>query len=424
MPGRIVSVTDFVEAKLYQKLGCYTLFLRTPKQKNMEIKSLCLGILATFIISTSFGQTNSLIVPPNIILPKDTLVKKQLLTSINDFLSQTEKPNKENRFVQNSDLLATSALLDEMKDLRKSDKFKEDNFYKPYLANAAQLNDSNFIIQLSYIGINENLPFLRASFTLLAEKKGGQFYFKSPLKQNTASWKIQKFGNTNVYYKNTLNTSKANVFFKMVADYDKRLNAPNRPTDFYCADNFHEVLQLLGIDYKSNYNGYAHNSETAKENNYYLDVDGTLTSGFAEFDPHDLWHERLHKVVSTDIINRPVDEGTAYLYGGSWGISWKDILEKFKAYATANPDADWLLLYNESKNFDEKGKFPLNVDFVINALIAQKIEKEKGFPSVIELLSCGKKEKGNENYFKALEKIAGISKSNFNASVWALIKAN
>jgi len=390
----------------------------------MKLKSLCLGFMTTFITSASFGQTGSLIVPPNTVLPRDTIVKKQLIASISDLLSQTTKPSKENTLVQKSDLLETSALLDEMKDLGKSDKFKDDNFYKPYLTNATQLNDTTFIIQLSYIGVNESSPFLRASFTLLAQKRGAQFYFNSPLKQNTASWKLQKFGNTNVYYKNAFNSSNAKAFFKMIAEYDKKLNAPNMPTDFYCADNFHEVLQLLGIDYKSDYNGHAHNAETVKENDYYLNVDGNLTSSFAKFDPHDLWHERLHNVLSTDIINRPVDEGTAYLYGGSWGISWKDILEKFKTYAIANPNADWLSLYNESRNFDEKGKFPLNVDFVINALVVQKIEKEKGFPSVIELLSCGKKEKGNDNYFKALEKITGISKTNFNTNVWTLIKTN
>ena len=390
----------------------------------MNVKSLCLGVMTTLITSISFGQTNSLVVPPNILLPRDTIVKNQLIASLNDFLSQTKKPNKENSLVLSSELLQTSVLLDEMKDLGKSNKFKDENFYKPYLTNATQLTDNNFLIQLSYIGVNEGLPFLRASFALIADKKGTQFYFHSPLKQNTASWKIKKFGNTNVYFKNSLNSAKAKSYFKMVADYDKRLSAPDLQTDFYCADNFHEVLQLIGIDYKSDFNGYAHNSETAKENDYNLNVNGTLTSEFAKFDPHDLWHDRLHNVLSTDIINRPVDEGTAYLYGGSWGISWSDILGKFKTYATENPNADWISLYNESKNFDEKGKFPLNVDFVINALVVQKIEKEKGFSSVIELLSCGKKEKGNENYFKALEKITGISKSNFNDNIWKLIKAN
>jgi hypothetical protein len=83
-----------------------------------------------------------------------------------------------------------------------------------------------------------------------------------------------------------------------------------------------------------------------------------------------------------------------------------------------------LTLYNESKNFDEKSRYPLNVDFVINALLVQKIEKEKGFSYVIELLSCGKKQSGNENYFSALERITGITKADFNSSVWALIKVN
>ncbi|HNO70642.1 MAG TPA: hypothetical protein PKO16_02600, partial [Bacteroidia bacterium] len=134
-------------------------------------------------------------------------------------------------------------------------------------------------------------------------------------------------------------------------------------------------------------------------------------------------HERLHNVLSTNIINKPVDEGTAYLYGGSWGLSWKEILEKFKVYANANKNADWFVLYNESKNFEEQGKPPLNIDYVINALLVQKIDKEKGFLSVMELLSCGKKEKGNENYFKALETITGINKTNFNENVWTLIKS-
>ena len=129
-------------------------------------------------------------------------------------------------------------------------------------------------------------------------------------------------------------------------------------------------------------------------------------------------------MLSPDIINRPVDEGCAYLYGGSWGLSWKEILEKFKAYAAARENADWLALYNESANFDEKAAHPLRADFAINALLVQKIEKEKGFAAIMELLSCGKKEADNANYFKALEKITGISKSDFSSTVVKLIKEN
>jgi len=44
--------------------------------------------------------------------------------------------------------------------------------------------------------------------------------------------------------------------------------------------------------------------------------------------------------------------------------------------------------------------------------------------AVKELLTCGKYEKGNEDYFKALEKLTGINRANFNEKVWALIKAS
>jgi hypothetical protein len=388
----------------------------------MHLKSLFLILLSALLMADMHGQNNPLIVPDNIIYPRDTTVRKQLITALNGFLTATAKSNADNAFVQPSELLETAVLLDEMKDLNKDANSKEHNFHKPYLTNVIRFNDSLFLIQLSYIGVKTDTPSLRASFTLLADKRGSQFYFKSPLKQNTANWKVQKIGFLNIYYKSTLNQLNAGTYFKVIADYDKKLSAPSLPTDFYCADDFHEVMQLIGMDYKSDYIGYAHVSESAKEDNRYLTVNGVLTSDFTKFDPHDLWHDRLHKVLSPELINKPVDEGTAYLYGGSWGLSWKDILNKFKIYAAANPNADWLALYNASENFDAAAKFPLNVDFAINALIVQKIEKEKGFSLVMELLRCGKKGTGNDNYFQALEKITGITRSTFNEQVKLLLQ--
>lgn len=55
-------------------------------------------------------------------------------------------------------------------------------------------------------------------------------------------------------------------------------------------------------------------------------------------------------------------------------------------------------------------------------MLIRKIEKEKGFAGVWEFLNCGKLEKGNENYYKSLEKLTGITKANYNDKVWELIK--
>ncbi len=102
-------------------------------------------------------------------------------------------------------------------------------------------------------------------------------------------------------------------------------------------------------------------------------------------------------------------------------IAGRKILAMFKKYAAENPNADWLKLYVDNIDLLAGAK-SLKIAYAINALIIQKIEKEKGFDPVMELLSCGKLEQGDDNYFKALEKVSGISKARFNSAVWGLIR--
>src|ERR1700761_2693142 len=385
----------------------------------MSIKPNRLAI--TFILAsfTFLARSQSIIILNGIRLPEDTVVKKQLISSLNGFLSQKEQLNRENKFVLKEDLLETSALLDEMKKIEQNGK--GEIVFKPYLTNIVKLDDNHFVIQFSYMGIMDNSPVLKASFKILAKKDESQFYFNAPLKQNTISWEIKKAGNITYHFKDTLYTAGVENYQKTVNFYDKKLNVTDMATSFYLCDNLPEVLQNMGVEYKEPYNSMKNGTMSAHENNMNLVVNGGSYYG-SFFDPHDLWHERLRLVMNSAIINRPVDEGCAYLYGGSWGFTWQEIKEKFKKFANDNPNADWITLYTENKVFDGKEK-PILVPYFLNALIVQKIEKEKGFPAVMELLGCGKREKGDENYFKALEKITGISKASFNSSMQDLINS-
>jgi len=370
------------------------------------------------IFSAIFCSAQSIIIPNGTRLPEDTTVKNQLINSLNEFLSQKEQPANENQFVLKDHLPETAALLDEMKGIERNPKAND--FFKPYLLNAVKLDDKNYLIQLAYQGAGDNMPVLQASFKLIAEKQADKFYFSSPLKRNTISWRSKKIKNITCFYKDTLNNNDVKAYSTAVELYDKKLNAPTLPTEFYYCDDFPEALQIIGIDYKALYNGIKSDLLTAHEGGIDLVING-WNSQKHRFDPHDLWHDRLRTVMRSEVINRPVDEGCAYLYGGSWGYTWSEIITKFKKYAAENPNADWLNAYIDSKNFEE-GEKPLRIPFVLNALIAQKIEKEKGFSQVLELLACGKREKGDDNYFNMLEKVSGISKANFNAAMWVLIK--
>jgi len=378
-------------------------------------------LIAFFLTTATFplhGQ--SLVVMEGVGLPKDSVTKNELISSLNGFLDEKDGPNKENKFVLKDDLLAMSALLDEINGVEKNAKLKDDHFYRAYLTNTVKLANNVFLVQLAYIGVAENAPVLRASFKLLAKKQDGQFYFYSVLKQNTVAWKTKKVNNITFHFKDTFDDVNANAYLKAANSYDARLKTPVTPFDFYFCDNFPEVAQVLGVDYKLDYAGIKHDDISSHENNANLEINGGYDGPLC-FDPHDLWHDRLHRVVSVDVINRPVDEGCAYLYGGSWGTSWGDVLAMFKKYAVAHPDADWLNLYVNTTNFEDGAK-PMKIACAINALIVRKLEKEKGFAPVKELLSCGKREQGDDNYFKALEKVSGISKAGFNDAVWGLIR--
>ncbi|QOG02335.1 hypothetical protein [Flavobacterium sp. MDT1-60] len=389
----------------------------------MTLKTFLLSLLLS-ISTSNFGQTKSLTLSANLNLPKDSIVSNKLVKSLNDFLSLKEKSNKENIFVEKDDLLETSLLLDEIKKIERNTKTKEDAFYKAYLTNIVQLDTNNFLVEFSYMGINEKTPVLAASFEVLAKQKGNKFYFSSPLKRNTVSWKSKKIGNCTFHFKNTLNSKVASDYVKRVTLLDKKLKTANAQIEWYGCRDFPDVLQNIGVDYKIDYNGKSTTNFSANENNTLILVSGNGDENFNSFDPHDLWHERARFAYSRDLINKPVDEGCAYLYGGSWGISWQEILKTFKEKVASNPKTDWLTLalYTPQVNFGESQQKHLMADYVVNALLVEKIEKEKGFSAVIEFLCSGKNKKGgSENYFVVLEKLTGINKDNFNARIWELI---
>jgi hypothetical protein len=372
-----------------------------------------------FLSMVCWGQTQHLIVNKSIRLLADSVQSAQLIASLNGFLDQTSGSNKDNAFVQEGYLPETSALLDEMKGIGNAGANKV-NFYRCYLTNVALLDSSDFIIQLAWLGSVDSMPVLRASFKLIAYREGDRYYFRSPLKRNTATWRQKKTGTFVFHYNNPLNETALNVYVKKAAEFDRKLGVKEYVTQFYCCNSLQEGLEVLGVDYKLDYNGYYSDNFSSFEDNISLNIMGASNSSPALFDLHDLWHDRLHHAIPVSTINRPIDEGCAYLYAGSWGLSWEEIFKQFKTYMGDNKD--WLTDFNENKNFGSSQRYHLYVSYVIDALLAQKIEKEKGFDAVMEFLACGKSQPGNDNYFAALDRIAGINRVNFNESVEKLVE--
>jgi hypothetical protein len=139
------------------------------------------------------------------------------------------------------------------------------------------------------------------------------------------------------------------------------------------------------------------------------------------YDFHDIFHSRAYRVISQEQRNTYMVCGCAYIYAGSWGMSWEDIQKMFKSRMSYDKKTDWLKLYFERYNFGESMEKHLLVTQYINALIIQKVEKEQGFSAIMELLASGNMYRNRENFFRILKKIAGINEKDFNKEVWKLI---
>jgi hypothetical protein len=379
-------------------------------------------LTTTLLLATlcANSQTNSLKLNTNIILPKDSIVSKTLTNSLNDFLISAQKPNEENKFVFDNEKMETFIQLDEINGIEKSGKYKDEFFYKPYLTNIVLQKDNNYLIQVSYIGIAENTAFLRANFEFIAHKTNNSFKFSSPLLQNTKNWKVEKVGNNIFHYQNSINKKKLKEFNKYTSTFDLKLQSINKITDYYCCENIIEMQKLIGVDYKSDYNGRTESVWSSSFGDKKLIVFGNNNSTFNEFDPHDLFHDRLSLVIPRSKVNKPVDEGCAYLYGGSWGFTWKEIFKAFIEQIASNKNTNWVEIKETPISF-KTGYYPNQADYIVNALLVKKIEKEKGFAGVWELLNVGSFEKGNEKYYQTLEKLTGITKANYNDKIWELI---
>ncbi len=377
-----------------------------------------------FLLYTPFfllAQNTNLKVVNGLTLTNNASMDAILVSNTSEFLNAAQSPNENNNFVWPAEKIETYILLDEILGITSNPITKELNFYNAQIINCTELENTQFLMQIAYMSTNDSLPQLNAIFEIIAHKVNNSFLFSSPLKYNTSNWKTYTDLTTTVYFKTDIQKNKVSEYTTFSNIIDTKLKSEGKYTDFYCCNTFDEVLKLIGVLYKAEYAGIQLNTLSSVADNKKLIVAGEHSNEFSGFDKHDLWHDRLSLVVPRNTLNKPVDEGCAYLYGGSWGLSWNEIFAKFSKSISITEQTDWKQYKENPFNFGENEATHLYVDYVINALIVQQLEKQYGFEAVWKLLNSGKFQKGNENYYAVLKEITGVDSSSYNVWVYELV---
>jgi len=110
------------------------------------LKNITLTSIIVLLSIASNGQSTQFIIQKGTHLPADSIQSKLLISSLNGFLRQSAKANKENEFVLKEDLLATSALLDEIKGMENGNGPEKKNIYQCYLTNVVPMDSLDYLV--------------------------------------------------------------------------------------------------------------------------------------------------------------------------------------------------------------------------------------------------------------------------------------
>ncbi len=382
----------------------------------MSRKTIFTAIL--FIIALSLNaQSKLLTISPEIKLPKDSVENSLLINNLERFLQL----NINDKHALTTQKAETAILLGELKEI--TEKQKNDTSLKPYLQNITPLGEKRYAVQVAFMGIKNEKPYLQALFDIIAVKENEQFSFTTPLVKNTQNWNIITDGYLSAYYQSETSKEFATQYVKATKEFDDKLGV-SRPTAFYFCQSCETLLQLLqlsGIQYQNEYNGqnWMMTSFDTPEKLFHFYLKRFFDNRTA--DSHDLFHARASIAIPKEARNTYMICGYAYLYCGSWQISWTDIQKIFKTRMLYDNKTDWLKLYFDRYNFGENQQRHLLITQFINALIIQKVEQEQGFSAVTKLLASGNMYQEKAKFFDILNAVTGINEKNFNQKVQQLI---
>jgi len=365
--------------------------------------SLFIIFLLTVKISYSQSDLVSFHVQKNAIYLIDSTKSNEILKSLDVFLKSKDNGR---------DLLTNPEILKEnvepffwLNNFERTNKEKKG--YQPTLLAILPLKENQYLIKISFLGINnDNSGDHLLTYTLILDKVNGKYLFSNAVSYNSKNWNTQQVGSIKYIFPNKINLEKAEKLNKFNIDFAKKLNSSIVQLTYYKCYDPEQLFKLLGCDYIPNM--YYSTSGGLAESWH-----NTLLAGNnSELYQHEVVHFYTQKLFHE--YNRIVDEGYATYIGGSGGKGIKELAQVADEYLKANSKSDLIKLFTSFSRV--QGGVPFT--YIASGLICKEIESKKGFESILQLF---KQTKNDDSYFQQIENIMHIDKTNFPNFVKGLI---
>jgi hypothetical protein len=374
-------------------------------------------IISVLLFSTIF--VNGQILKPTFLNYEiDSLTKNQIFVQLDTLFVQINE-NRLDKILIGKDPTDFNPL----KSFFKIEDNKKDsipNFYKKQLINIYPISRNEFWLSIAFIGQKDGeIPILKSIINLIATKSDKNVVFAIPTKYLTKSWKLSIIGNITYYHRGKLNLIRAKKFNAKNTLIAQKLGQKPEKLNFYMCNNYQEILQLLGYEYELESNGKTRDG-------YGVDGNTVFSTMNNEDFSHDVFHYYTGKFRQQIPANGIVEEGIAYSWGNAYYtnknngemIEQKELVQILKKYLQNNPSVNLFELFIRNTKIYNNLANEISVKSTISSLICDEVERKKGIEGLRLLIKCGK---GSDSFFKAIDDLISLNKTNFNNELKRLI---
>ena len=379
----------------------------------MKVKVITISVLLAMSLCAN-AQTQFKVVEKLYSSLSDSLTN-QLITSLDNLLFSIDSGKLDTTLVDSENADLNRNFFRYLKGVERKDSIQR--YFQSQLINLYPVENKQYLLTLAYTKGSE----IGRIFTFLAKENDKKIVFANPLQYNTKYWKTTKIGTITYFYPNTIDKKRAEMFNKKNILMAHKLGLPVRNWDVYMCRNYQEAIQIQGCSYEFTRNGIFNSGDIIDPK--------TL---FSVMNDEDFSHDVLH-IYASQIRGKErnivAECGLAYFWGNAYhtGIvgkspELKDLIPVLQQYLQSHNEVKLLYLFEKDPDVLVEYGYPkpVSVNRIISGIICKEIEKQKGVAGIIELLKCGR---GNDNYFKSIEKLIGISQQNFDKEVYKLIFA-
>ncbi len=389
-------------------------------ENSCKNKHLIVILLFPFCITFGFSQNQvyeKIKIPGQFDHALRDSVSQSLIQHVDNLFYQIARGSIDSSYVQMQNAALTKAILTELRGIENEGDSLPNHYHKQLLRFYPIANNT-YSISIGFLS-NESgqaIPVLKTIFNLIATHEKNVVRFSLPLSYLTRNWKSTKIGKTTYVYKDTIQLKRAHIFNKKNHLISRKMNIPTESFKFYMCENYQEISRLLGYE-------YALETATTYRDGYGVQQGYIFSIMNNEDFSHDVFHYYSGKINDFKNRNWLAEEGTASSWGNAYYtdkngemIELEHLVFALKTYLKNNKEADLLHLFTENPKIFDHIAPELSIRSVIAGVLSNEIERSVGIKGIHRILNSRKTESvlDYDNYFRTLNTLIGINKSNFN----------